>query len=182
VSDASNGPADLDIATIVDVLNDHRVAYVVIGGVAAQAWASSVGVDIRPTLDIDITPAPDASNLERLSEALHELEARTRAESDPAGLPFDHTGESLARALTWNLICSAGPLDISIIPAGTEGYADFAQHARVVIVNEVETPLADLADVIRSKRAANRPKDIEVLPALVEALRRRDAGQADHQT
>ncbi len=92
----------------------------------------------------------------------------------PGGLPFNHDGASLARAQIWNLICSAGPFDLSLIPSGTDGYADLAQRARIVVVEGLETPLADLADVIRSKRAANRPKDLEVLPALEEAQRRRD--------
>jgi hypothetical protein len=175
--DRSEEAAGLDIAAIVDALNRHQVAYVVIGGVAAQAWASSVGVDIRPTLDIDVTPAGDISNLERLSAALHALGARIRTGTDPEGFPFEHDGSSLARAVTWNLICPAGPFDVSLTPSGTGGYADIARNARIVIVDGIETPLADLADVIRSKRAANRPKDIEMLPALEEALRRRDRAQ-----
>ncbi len=84
------------------------------------------------------------------------------------------------RALIWNLVCPAGPFDLSLVPSGTEGYADLARRARVVVVEGVQTPLADLSDVIRSKRAANRPKDLEVLPALEEALRRR--GDVDYQT
>lgn len=173
MSDSAGEPVGLDIASIVKVLNHNEVSYVVIGGVAAQAWASSVGVDIRPTLDIDLTPAVDGANLDRLSAALHELGARIRTGTEREGLAFDHDGASLARALTWNLICPAGPFDLSFVPSGTGGYADLAEHARVVVVEGIETPLADLADVVRSKRAANRAKDLEVLPALEEALRRR---------
>jgi hypothetical protein len=55
----------LDVAHIVDVLNRHRVNYVVIGGIAAAAWAASVGVPVRPTLDVDLTPAGDEANLDR---------------------------------------------------------------------------------------------------------------------
>ena len=51
-----------------------------------------------------------------------------------------------------------------------------ADRARVVTVQGIDTPLADLADIIRSKRAAGRPKDRLTLPQLEEALRRRDAG------
>ena len=174
MSDEVGDSVELAIATIVETLNRNGVAYVVIGGVAAQAWAASVNVDIQPTLDIDVTPAGDRANLERLSAALHELGARIRAPGVPEGLPFDHDGASLARSLTWNLICSAGPFDISMAPTGTDGYADIARKARAVIIDGIETPLADLSDVIRSKRAANRPKDLEVLPALEEALRRRE--------
>lgn len=68
----------------------------------------------------------------------------------------------------------AGPFGLSFTPSGTDGYTDLARNARIATVEGIETPLADLADVVRSKRAANRPKDLEVLPALEEALRRRD--------
>lgn len=173
MSDASQGVPALDVARIIEVLNRHEVAYVVIGGVAAQAWSASLGVSIKPTLDIDITPDVDAANMQRLSEALHELQAKVRSDADPTGLPFDHDGVSLGRVAVWNLICPAGPFDLALIPTGTAGYADLAQRARIVVVEGIQTPLADLADVIRSKRAANRPKDLEVLPALEEAQRRR---------
>lgn len=168
---------DLDVVAIVEALNRHGVNYVVIGGVAAQAWAASVGVNIPPTTDIDVTPSRDRENLERLSAALDDLGAQIRTESESEGLPFAHDGGSLARADTWNLICRAGPFDVTLRPSGTKGFEDLARRARLVTVNGVDTPLADLADVVRSKRAADRPKDIEVLPALEEALRRRDDPQ-----
>jgi hypothetical protein len=174
MSEAPPDPAPLDVARIVEVLNAHQVAYVVIGGVAAAVWALSQGITIRPTEDIDITPDAERANLDRLSAALRELDARIRTEDLPAGLPFDHDGESLGRARVWNLICRYGPFDVSVMPSGTDGYPDLARRARVVTVEGVDAPLADLADIIRSKRAADRPKDRETLPALEEALRRRD--------
>ena len=155
----------LDVARIVQVLNRHHVAYVVIGGVAAEAWAASVGVHLRPTIDIDVTPDTEPSNLNRLSAALDELGAWIRTDAVRGGLEFSHDGQSLGRAAMWNLICPAGPFDISFVPDGTAGFADLAGHARIVVFDGLETPLADLADIIRSKRAANRPKDLEVLPA-----------------
>jgi len=146
---------DLDVAHIVEVLNRHGVDYVVIGGVAAAAWAASVGVPLRPTLDVDLTPARDAANLDRLSAALKELGARVRAEREPEGLAFAHDGKSLGQVLVWNLICPAGPFDLSFMPSGTGGHDDLARRARIVVVEGLETPIAGLADIIRSKRAAN---------------------------
>ena len=173
MSDAPAEPSPLDIAAIIGVLNRHRVKYIVIGGVAAAAWALSEGVVIPPTEDIDITPDASRANMQRLSRALKELDARVRSEAVPAGLPFDHDGTSLANAQLWNLICRHGPIDLAIEPSGTTGYSDLALRARVVVVEGVETPLADLEDIVRSKRAADRPKDRLSLPALEEALRRR---------
>ena len=176
MSDAPADPPQLDVAAIVEALNRHRVKYVVIGGVAGAAWALSQGVDIPPTEDIDVTPEAGRANLVRLSAALKELDARVRSAAVPSGLPFDHDGESLAKGQIWNLICRHGPIDISIHPSGTGGYDDLADRARVVTVQGIDTPLADLADIIRSKRAAGRPKDRLTLPQLEEALRRRGAG------
>jgi hypothetical protein len=168
-------PAALDVAAIVQALNRHGVDYVVIGGVAAGAWALAYGVEMQPTTDIDITPDASSANLGRLSACLKELQARIRSPEHPEGIPFDHNGASLAAVRVWNLTCSAGPFDRTVEPSGTGGYPDLASRARLVVVDGVETPLADLADVIRSKRAANRPKDRAALPMLEEALRRRGA-------
>ncbi len=63
-----------------------------------------------------------------------------------------------------------GDLDISFVPNGTTGYADLATDAADVECFGLVVPVASLADVIRSKQAANRPKDQRVLPVLREIL------------
>lgn len=150
-------------AAIAAALNRHQVRYVVIGAFAAIAQQAP----IPATRDIDITPDASAQNLARLSEALTELGARIRTESEPAGLPFGHDAASLAAAETWNLVCDDGEFDISFRPSGfTAGYPQLAPAARRVRVGDVEVLVADLADVIASKEAAGRPKDLQVLPLL----------------
>jgi hypothetical protein len=154
---------DLDAAGIVAVLNHHGVRYIVIGAFAAIAQQAP----IPPTRDIDLTPERTTDNLTRLSSALKELGARIRTETVPDGLPFDHDGASLGRATTWNLVCPLGELDITFSPSAFErGYRDLAPRAHLVRVADIEVHVADLADVIRSKEAAGRPKDLRVLPLL----------------
>jgi hypothetical protein len=148
---------------ILGVLLRHRVEFVVIGGLAALAHGSPI-----PTRDVDITPDRDPLNLGRLSDALTELDAMVRF--DEEALPFDHDAESLAAAGVWNLRTKHGDLDISMVPSGTQGYSDLAQDAEETAILEVVVPVASLADVIRSKQAANRPKDQRVLPVLREIL------------
>ena len=156
-------PPNLDAAAIVSVFNQHGVRYVVIGAFAAIAQQAP----IAPTRDIDFTPDDTADNLQRLSDALKELGARVRTDMDDGGVPFDHDAASLGRVSTWNLICEHGELDIAFRPSGFQGgYAQLAAHAHRVVVEGIETCVADLDDVIRSKEAAGRPKDIQVLPAL----------------
>jgi hypothetical protein len=148
---------------ILEVLVDRGVDFVVIGGLAALAHGSPF-----PTRDVDITPDTHPANLARLSDALTDLGAMVRF--DDEALPFSHDGESLAAAGVWNLRTDHGDLDISMVPNGTQGYADLVRDATRTAILEVVVPVASLADIIRSKQAANRPKDQRVLPALREIL------------
>jgi hypothetical protein len=167
---SESGPGEeLDAESIVAILNTYGVKYVVIGAFAAQLH----GVPIPRTRDVDVTPASDAANLKRLSAALHELGARVRIADDPEGVPFDHDGPSLGRARVWNLTSPHGEFDISFVPSGTEGYEDLARNAQVIESHGEPVPVADLHDVIRSKEAAGRPKDIVHLPILIQTAQRR---------
>ena len=85
-------------------------------------------------------------------------------------LPFAHDADSLAAVHVWNLSTRYGDLDLSFVPAGTSGYDDLARDATEMPLYGVTVTVASLADVIRSKQAANRPKDQRVLPTLREIL------------
>jgi hypothetical protein len=157
------GEPELNAAAIVAALNRHQVRYVIIGAFAAIAQQAP----IPATRDIDLTPEASQENLARLSSALKELDARIRTDAVPEGLPFSHDATSLAAAEVWNLTCPDGEFDISFHPSGFEGgYAQLAVNAHRLRVGEVEVIVADLADVIRSKESAGRPKDLRVLPLL----------------
>lgn len=168
-------PPELNAAAIIAVLNRHHVRYVVIGAFAAIAQQAP----IPATRDIDLTPERSTENLTKLSAALTELDARIRTETVSGGLSFAHDATSLEAAEMWNLVCSEGEFDISFRPAGFEhGYPDLDERAHRVRVDGIEVVVADLDDVIRSKEAAGRPKDLRVLPLLYRhsATRRGDAG------
>jgi hypothetical protein len=156
---------ELDLPRIFEVLDRHNVAYILIGGLAAVYHGSPF-----PTEDVDIAPQKDQANLTRLAAALRELHARVRTKSAPEGLAFMCDADSLAAAQTWNLTTDAGDLDVTFEPAGTSGYPDLRADAAPVQLYGVPVRVASLADVIRSKQAANRPKDQRVLPTLREIL------------
>jgi hypothetical protein len=165
---------DFDPLPLLRALEEHGVEFIVIGGYAAFLQAAPF-----PTNDLDITPARSAENLDRLSAALRAIGARVLAPDDPEGLPFAHSGSSLGDAQVWNLQTPHGDLDISFVPNGTTGYADLNTDAADVILHGVEVRVASLADVIRSKQAANRPKDQRVLPTLREILASRNPRNRD---
>jgi hypothetical protein len=159
--------APLDPERVIRALAQHRVRYVLIGALAARLQGFP-----RVTADIDITPARDAGNLDALAAALRELDARVYTESVPRGLAFDCSAPTLGRAAGWNLVTTAGRLDVAFEPSGTSGYPDLSRTAVPFETFGVRILVASLEDIIRSKKAANRPQDRQDIPILAAILRR----------
>lgn len=91
----------LDRFRILEVLNDHGVEYLVVGGVGAQLLGAT-----RPTADLDSLASTTRENLDRLASAMNALNARLRVE----GLTDDE-----ARALAVRLAAeSLDRMDISV--------------------------------------------------------------------
>jgi hypothetical protein len=147
------------------ILGAHGVRYVLIGGLAAVAHGSP-----HATRDVDVTPERTPTNLRRLSAALDELGARVWTSDAVDGIPFGHDAMSLGAVGIWNLVTRFGRLDISFVPSGTHGYEDLHRDAARLEILGSEVEVAALADVIRSKEAADRPKDRLVLPVLRRLL------------
>jgi hypothetical protein len=163
---------------LLELLAKHNVDYVVIGGVGANIWGSP-----RGTLDLDICAATTRANKRRLASALTDLDAHFRPaglEQDgfaPPGGWDDHTFDSLTSLATTT---SLGWLDIWFIPDGTTGYNDLIQTAADVRVGEYHVKVAAIADIIRSKQATGRNKDLAALDHLRElAQRRAERGQTE---
>jgi hypothetical protein len=126
-----------------------------------------------PTEDVDVTPARDPVNLEYLARALRELGAQLRTPRGGAPVAFPIDPKMLAQAESWTLSTRLGDLDVIFQPAGTRGFEDLSRGATRVELGtrvKVRVAIASLADVIRSKEAANRPKDQAQLPALRQTL------------
>ena len=154
-------PEALQPQELFDVLGRHRVDYVLIGGLAATLHGSSA-----LTNDADICPDPSSENLERLAAAVREMKARVRNEAEPDGVAFSADPEFLQRMQLVNLTTRFGDFDIAFQPAGGHGYEDLVRRAVEIEVDGTVVRVASLADIIRSKEAANRPKDRATLPIL----------------
>lgn len=169
------GDTSFQPAEILAALERHGVRYVVIGGLAATLHGSPV-----MTTDADICPDRETGNLERLARALVELRARIRTPGVPQGLAFACDATFLSRIdVLLNLKTKFGDLDLSFIPSGTSGFADLQQHAVPMSLMGQPVAVASLADVIRSKEAADRPKDRIALPVLRLLLERMKGSGGD---
>lgn len=156
----------LQADAIIACLETNGVRYVLIGGLAAILHGSP-----QTTFDADICPARDGDNLEKLAAALREMKARIRTPDVIGGLAFACDAAFLRGVEVLNLVTAFGELDLSFAPAGTRGYADLAGRALSMTVKGHSVPVASLEDIIRSKEAANRPKDLAALPILRQLLR-----------
>ena len=164
-----------DPVAICRVLNDNGVKYVVLGGFAAVVHGSPV-----PTEDIDVIPARDSENLERLARALTQMNAAIRTSDGPVRTRID-AGFIANMPNMLNLTTNLGDVDLVFSPAGPlKGYEQWNANA---VLAQLEPGLvivaASLDDVIESKAKANRAKDLRSLPyleSLRDELRRQSQG------
>ena len=144
-----------------ECLNRHGVRYVLIGGVAARLHGS-----IRKTGDVDICPESDTDNAAKLVAVLTELEARIYVDPETPALPFSADAHSLQSMAIVNTITRCGRLDILWQPAGSNGYGELSLDAVVMTVLGQSVAVVSLDQLIRLKRAAGRPKDVETVADL----------------
>jgi hypothetical protein len=133
-----------------------------VGGVAAAAHGSA-----RVTDDLDVCYARDSTNLERLVSAL--APHRPYLRGAPPGLPFEWSVRTLAAGLNFSLTTGLGSIDLLGEIVGGGGYQDLASHSTLVEAFGRRFRILDRPGLIRVKRAAGRPKDLEVVAEL-EAL------------
>jgi len=164
----------LEPADILVTLAEHRVDFVLIGGLAAIMHGSPT-----ITADVDICADRSPKNLDRLAAALIDMDARIRTSSDPEGFEFARDGEILARMKMVNLVTKWGHFDISFEPAGFT-YETLAARAVVMPLGGASVRVAALDDVIHSKELANRPKDrlsLPILRALADEIAAQELGE-----
>lgn len=111
--------------------------------------------------------SPD--NLGRLVAALRPFDPYLR--DAPPGLPFEWTVETLARGLNFTLTTAVGDLDLFGEIIGGGGYADL--EPSTVTMDFFDRPCR-LPTLIRVKRAAGRPRDLEAIAELEALLEERD--------
>jgi len=157
----------LDIGELVAVLARHGVDYLVIGGVASQVHGHR-----RTTMDLDVTPAPDRENLRRLGAALVELEARPRDAQIAGGDISTHDPERLAvAAIVPPLLTRYGQIHILKEPEGAVAFDEMRERALSIDLDGTEIAIVSLGDLIRMKRAAGRPVDLDDIAVLTEVER-----------
>lgn len=152
-----------DLGTILDRLHEQHVDFIVIGGVAANAHGSA-----RVTYDLDLLYGRSDRNIRRLVQAMASLQPYLRGA--PPGLPFSFDERTIKAGLNFTLETTAGPVDFFGEVAGIGTYEHAATRTVDMELTNHLSHVIDLDGLILAKRAAGRPKDLEVLAEL-EILR-----------
>jgi hypothetical protein len=160
---------------ILEILAEHGVEYIVVGGIGGVLHGSPL-----QTTDVDIVPSLGKSNLDALAIALNVMNARIMSHETPDGLKVDFTGKNLQRWIIdfrfLNLMTDYGQLDVIYRPGGTDGFRDIAEKAENLEIGSVQVRVASLEDIIRSKQAVARERDLEQLPTLRLVLEQKRSG------
>jgi hypothetical protein len=159
-----------DFAGLIHALVDADVECILVGGVAATIHGSA-----RLTRDVDVVYSRRPENIARIVTALAPFEPYLRGA--PSGLPFRLDEATVAGGLNFTLTTTLGDIDLlgEIVGGGT--FDDLRPHAQAVRVFERDIPCLTLRMLIQVKRAAGRPRDLEVvaeLEAIVEEVDRLD--------
>jgi hypothetical protein len=123
-------------------------------------------------MDLDLTPDPSPQNLRRLGAALADLEARPRdGGAENAELAVSDPERLAIAAIVPPLLTRHGQIHILKEPMGARGFDEMRERALVVDLDGSEVAIVSLDDLIRMKRAAGRPRDLDDIAALTEVER-----------
>ena len=155
-----------DFAALLAALDDADLAFIIVGGLAATIHGSS-----RLTQDVDIVYERIDGNIERLVRALAPHDPYLRGA--PPGLPFEWSAETIRGGLNFTLTTVVGDIYTLGEIVGGGSYDDLLPHTITVELFARTHRCLDLPRLIHVKRAAGRPKDLEVIAELEALLEER---------
>lgn len=153
---------------VIRVLNEAKVAYLLVGGLAVNAWNF-----VRPTKDIDLVIGLGHDNLQRALTALDAIGYRpaqpvTAAEmADPERRRLWRESKGMVVLKMWSDHHRETPLDI-FIEEPFDFNKEYARAKPHEIAEGIEAPVVTLGALLRMKEAAGRPQDLEDIRALTD--------------
>ena len=152
-----------DFKALLRLLTENQVEFIIVGGAAATAHGSA-----RLTLDLDVVYRRSNENISRLVNALRSIQPYLRGA--PPGLPFEWSIRTVTMGLNFTLITTFGALDLLGEIAGGGRYEELLPETIKLEIAGVECLCLNLECLIVVKRAAGRPKDLEVIAELQQIL------------
>ncbi len=157
--------AAADFLTILRIMAEHGVAFIVVGGVSAVLQGAPIS-----TFDLDLVHGRSPKNIDRLLSALDELDAVYRGVGDRRLKPGpDHLTSSGHQLL----MTRHGPLDLLGTIGINQGYEELIQHTVEMKIGEHILRVLDLETLITVKEELGQEKDRASIPILKRTLTER---------
>lgn len=153
------------IIEIFRVLDNHRVEFIIVGGVCAVLHGAPI-----TTFDLDLVHSRTPVNLQFLMNALMDLDAYYRGH--PKQIKPDI--ESLSSPGHHLLITRFGPLDLLGTIEKDLGYADLVGHSEEIQIENMAFRILSLEYLVEIKEETSREKDRLILPILKHTLKERE--------
>ncbi len=161
-----------DFPALIKLLAEEGVEFIVIGGVAATIHGSA-----HITVDLDVLYRRTRGNIERLAVALAPILPYLRGA--PEGLPFRFDAATIERGLNFTLQTTLGDVDLLGEVTGGGGYDQLAPEAETVTLEGLHFRCVSLRRLIALKRAAGRPKDLNIIAELEALLEDRERAEKE---
>jgi len=140
---------------VSSLLNKHRVETILIGNAAAALDGAPVTTD-----DLDFLFRPTPKNIGKLEEIVREV-----------GSSLTQPHYPLSHLYRFVEPQSGVQIDLMGTVYGVRSFESLRSRATRTTIDGHPVTVASLGDVIAMKRAANRKKDLAVLPVLEETFR-----------
>jgi hypothetical protein len=143
----------LDLRSLLALLHEREIRFVVIGGVAVAAHGY-----VRGTADLDLVPDPDPDNLRRVAELLGELKATLPTAQDR---PFDLASDAgvIRRGGNVTADTTLGGLDVVQRAKGVPSYSQLDADAVETELLGIPVRVCSLGRLREMKEAQGRPED-----------------------
>ena len=145
---------------------EEGVEFLIIGGVAVGFHGY-----VRATKDVDIVPAPDPENLEKLARVLTALDAEIEGaeEFEDQELPNPLDPEALALGGNWVLRTRLGRFDVMQWIGEDALWEKLSPSAIQVDIGDLTVKVVSYDGLVALKEDAGRPEDLLDLQRLREA-------------
>lgn len=159
------------VEELVELLDRHGVEFVLIGGQAEVLYGGE-----RVTYDVDVCPRWTPENLARLAAALAEIHPRMRGLRAGDEVPLRADAALLGGSTIWTLSTDLGDLDLLRVVEPLGEYDAVLPGSIRIDLDGVPLVVIGLDDLIASKKAIGRPKDLEAVRSMEVIRRLRDGG------
>lgn len=150
---------------LLKVFLDLDIDFVIIGGFAAALHGSSM---VTRDLDLCLLLTPD--NIDKLRKAFRDLNPKLR--TTPKKLSFLSHPETNTGFKNLYLETDLGIVDIVSSVTGVGDFTLVAKNAQVIQLFGYKCKIISVEQLIASKKALGRPKDILVVQELEEILKK----------